>query len=71
MRSPELSGIGDAKLYGPAANSFIGDIDATLGQQILDIPKLRGNRKYSQTALPRPENGGGDRRRCASVSDST
>ena len=41
MRSPELSGIGDAKLYGPAANSFIGDIDATLGQQILDIPKAQ------------------------------
>jgi hypothetical protein len=38
-RSPELSGIGDAKLYGPAANSFIGDIDATLGQLILDIPE--------------------------------
>jgi hypothetical protein len=41
MRSPELSGIGDDKLYAPAANSFIGDIDATLGQQILDIPKAQ------------------------------
>jgi hypothetical protein len=41
MRSPELSGRGDAKLCGPAANSFIGDIDATLGQQILDILKAQ------------------------------
>jgi hypothetical protein len=41
MRFPELSGIGDAKRYGPAANSFIGDIHATLRQQILDIPKAQ------------------------------
>jgi hypothetical protein len=41
MRSSELSGVGKAKFYQPAADGFIGDIDATLGQQILDIPKAQ------------------------------
>ena len=41
MRSSELSGVGKAKFYRPAADGFIGDIDATLGQQILDIPKAQ------------------------------
>ena len=39
MRSPELSGIGEAKFYRPAADGFIRDIDASLSQQVLDIPK--------------------------------
>jgi hypothetical protein len=30
-----------SKFYRPAADGFIGDIDATLGQQILDIPKTQ------------------------------
>ena len=41
MRSSELSSIGKAKFYRPAADGFIGNIDATLGQQILDIPKAQ------------------------------
>ena len=41
MRPSELSGVGKAKFYRPAADGFIGDIDATLGQQILDIPKTQ------------------------------
>jgi hypothetical protein len=39
MRSSELSGVGKAKFYRLAADGFIGDIDATLGQQILDHPE--------------------------------
>ena len=35
------SGAGKAKFCRPAADGFIGDIDATLGQQILDIPKAQ------------------------------
>ena len=41
MRSSELSSIGKAKFYRPAADGFIGNIDATLGQQVLDIPKAQ------------------------------
>jgi hypothetical protein len=41
MRSSELSGVGKVKFYRLAADGFIGDIDATLGQQILDIPKAQ------------------------------
>ena len=40
-RSSELSGVGKAKFYRPAADGFVGDIDATLGQQILDILKAQ------------------------------
>ena len=40
MRSSELSGGGKAKFYRPATDA-IGDIDATLGQHILDIPKAQ------------------------------
>ena len=39
MRSSELSGVG--KFYRLTADGFMGDIDATLGQQILDIPKAQ------------------------------
>ena len=41
MRSSELSGVGKVKFYRLAADGFIGDIAATLGQQILDIPKAQ------------------------------
>ena len=41
MRSSELSDVGKVKFYRLAADGFIGDIDATLGQQILDIPKAQ------------------------------
>ena len=37
VRASELSGIGQAKLRRPAADRFIRDIDAALGQHILDI----------------------------------
>ena len=48
MRSSEPSSGGKAKFYRPAADGFIGDIDPTLGQQVLDIPKAQ--RKSENTA---------------------
>ncbi len=45
VRASELSGIGQAKLRRPAADRFIRDIDAALGQHILDIAQAQRKAK--------------------------
>jgi len=37
MRTPELSGVDEAKLYRP--DCFVGDIDTSFSPQVFDIPK--------------------------------
>jgi len=41
MGSSEFVGVGEAKFERPATDGFVTDIDATLGQQILDIAKAQ------------------------------
>ena len=42
MRASQRLSKNETKLDRPAADSFIRDIDAALGQQIFDIPKTQG-----------------------------
>ncbi len=51
VRASEFSGIGQAKLKRPTANRFIRDIDAPLGQHILDIAKAQRKAKVQPDRL--------------------
>ena len=47
----EPTGIGQAKLKRPAADRFIRDIDASLGQHILDIAQAERKAKVEPDRL--------------------
>ena len=51
VRASEFSGIGQAKLKRPAADRFIRDIDAALGQHILDIAQAQTKAKVQPDRL--------------------
>ena len=51
IRPSQPSGIGEAKLYRPAPDSLIRDIDAALSQQILDISKAEWKSKIQPDGM--------------------
>jgi len=48
--APRSMGVMGSELVAPAAARLVGDGDPSLGQQVLDVPGLRLNRSWSQTA---------------------